>query len=34
MGSDDPVRAVAAAGLPAAAREQIEGRAAARFLGL
>lgn len=34
MGSDDPVGALAEANLPAAAREQIEGIAAARFLGL
>jgi len=34
MGSDDPVAALAEANLPAAAREQIEGIAATRFLGL
>ena len=34
MGSDDPVAAVGEAELPAAAREQIEGGTAARFLGL
>ena len=34
MGSDDPVVAVGEAELPAAAREQIEGGTAARFLGL
>jgi aminocarboxymuconate-semialdehyde decarboxylase len=34
MGSDDPVAALGEAGLPAAAREQIEGEAARRFLGL
>jgi hypothetical protein len=34
MGSDDPVGAAAEAGLPAAAREAIEGGAARRFLGL
>jgi len=34
MGSADPVGAVSQAGLPAAAREQIEGATALRFLGL
>jgi aminocarboxymuconate-semialdehyde decarboxylase len=34
MGSADPVGAVGEAGLPAAAREQIEGATALRFLGL
>jgi aminocarboxymuconate-semialdehyde decarboxylase len=34
MGSDDPVRAVGEADLPAPAREQIEGGTAVRFLGL
>jgi aminocarboxymuconate-semialdehyde decarboxylase len=34
MGSDDPVHAVGEAGLPPAAREQIEGQTAVRFLGL
>jgi hypothetical protein len=34
MGAIDPVGAVGGAGLPAAARTQIEGAAAARFLGL
>jgi aminocarboxymuconate-semialdehyde decarboxylase len=34
MGSDDPVGALAEANLPPAAREQIEGAAALRFLGL
>jgi aminocarboxymuconate-semialdehyde decarboxylase len=34
MGSDDPVGAVAGAGLPPAARAQIESGAAVRFLGL
>lgn len=34
MGSADPVGAVSEAGLPAAAREQIEGATALRFLGL
>jgi len=34
MGCDDPVGALAEAGLPAAQREQIEGGTAARFLGL
>jgi aminocarboxymuconate-semialdehyde decarboxylase len=34
MGADDPVGALAEAHLPAAAREQIEGLTASRFLGL
>jgi len=34
MGSDDPVAAVGEAGLPAAAREQVEGGTAMRLLGL
>jgi aminocarboxymuconate-semialdehyde decarboxylase len=34
MGSDDPVAALGEAGLPAAARAQIEGATAVRFLGL
>jgi hypothetical protein len=34
MGAVDPVASVGAAGLPAAARTQIEGATAARFLGL
>jgi aminocarboxymuconate-semialdehyde decarboxylase len=34
MGSDDPVRAVGEAGLSDAARAQIEGETASRFLGL
>jgi aminocarboxymuconate-semialdehyde decarboxylase len=34
MGADDPVAALAEANLPAAATAQIEGAAAARFLGL